>query len=597
MKKFVFGIVILLITIIPQLSWTQSSSMEIMLSRMGVEWNKIPKKVLAFYYGWYGNPQFSERWVHWSNVDKGNKNIGNSTHYPKLEPYDSHNPEVVEQHCRWAKEAGIDALIVSWWHPNDFHDKGMPLILDTAQKFGLEVTVYLETVPNQKREDGLTYVDYLIQNYSEHPAWLKLKNRPVIFIYGRAINQIGLNGWLWIINKVNQKYSEGIVFIGDRISKNSARVFDGIHTYNITGSTQGKSPEEIRQWAQNSFPQWITTAGKDRISCITIIPGYDDSKLGRPEPRPITDRHNGETYRILWQETISANPDWILITSWNEWHEGSEIEPSVENGDRESNTTVQFARRFKNLPPRSTKSRKFTETKVSKQGKTILSKQLKEKSIAVLPNSNSEGLWFLPSLDTIPTILEWEQVVDPEQFNPETFPITLYAGGESYRPTLEKKNDVLHALQQYICNGGTLMVLPSNPLPFHYDEQHNTISHWKKLGMPMSGGWETPQKDKKLTFVVSSPDILPNVSERFPFPKSGDHRWRPILPEQSLPNVQVKSLMKLKEKTGKSCGTAVALLNVGKGHIVYAWFRLLETSEGTALLYDLWKLGVDLAGN
>lgn len=79
---------------------------------------------------------------------------------------------------------------------------------------------------------------------------------------------------------------------------------------------------------------------------MTVIPGYDDTKLNRPGPRPTTGRHSGETYRVLWQEAIAAQPDWILITSWNEWHEGSEIEPSKENGDRELIATGEFARRF-----------------------------------------------------------------------------------------------------------------------------------------------------------------------------------------------------------------------------------------------------------
>jgi len=96
------------------------------------------------------------------------------------------------------------------------------------------------------------------------------------------------------------------------------------------------STQQIRAWAKENYPAAVKTAG-DKISCLTIIPGFDDHKLGRKEPRPITDRHNGETYRILWQEAIAADPDWVLITSWNEWHEGSEIEPSLENGDRALN--------------------------------------------------------------------------------------------------------------------------------------------------------------------------------------------------------------------------------------------------------------------
>ncbi len=138
---------------------------------------------------------------------------------------------------------------------------------------------------------------------------------------------------------------------GDQISAKAAEVFDGIHTYNPTGRTQGKSVEELRAWARETYPKWVQTAGRDRIACVTVIPGYDDSKLGRPLPRPITDRHDGRTYQVLWEQAMVARPDWVLITSWNEWHEGSEIEPSVENGDRALRTTGAFAHQFIALEP------------------------------------------------------------------------------------------------------------------------------------------------------------------------------------------------------------------------------------------------------
>ena len=56
-------------------------------------------------------------------------------------------------------------------------------------------------------------------------------------------------------------------------------------------------------------------------------------RRGRPEWQHQRGTSGGQTYRVLWEEAIKADPDWVLITSWNEWHEGSEIEPSWEDGD------------------------------------------------------------------------------------------------------------------------------------------------------------------------------------------------------------------------------------------------------------------------
>ena len=311
------------------------------------------REVLAFYYGWYGNPEQSGRWVHWEKVDPDKKTIGSSAHFPKLGPYDSHDPKIVEQHCQWASEAGITGFIATWWAQHDFHDKGLPLLLDTAQKHGLHVSVYFETV---HKDGALKDILYLLETYAKHPAWLKVAGKPVIFVYGRAVGEIKLDGWQKVISEANKQFAGGAVFVGDNISTRAAQVFDGIHTYNPTGSVAGKSPDDIRTWARATFPKWVQTAGSNRISCVTIIPGYDDTSQHRPAPRPNTDRHNGETYKVLWEEAIVANPDWVLITSWNEWHEGSEIEPSVENGDTALKTTTMMAKRFREL-----KARKISE--------------------------------------------------------------------------------------------------------------------------------------------------------------------------------------------------------------------------------------------
>jgi Glycosyltransferase WbsX len=42
-----------------------------------------------------------------------------------------------------------------------------------------------------------------------------------------------------------------------------------------------------------------------------------------------------------------VRPPWILVSTWNEWHEGSEIEPSLEHGHRYLDMTRVWVERFR----------------------------------------------------------------------------------------------------------------------------------------------------------------------------------------------------------------------------------------------------------
>lgn len=305
-----------------------------------------PKLVLAFYYPWYANPKVSGSWRHWERVDEAKKQIGSSTNYPQLGPYDSHDPKVCEQHAKWARECGVDGFIVSWWGQGDFSDKAMPVILKAAARYRRVVTIYYETVPERKVERAVEDLLYILRTYGDHPAWLKVNGKPVVFIYGRTIGEIKLDGWQKVIEQLQKSYEGGFVLIGDQISPKAASIFQGVHTYNPCGAMQGKTIEQVREWAKANYEQWVKIARDEGvISCITVIPGYDDTKIRKPGIK--VERFNGELYRAQWEEAIAAKPDWVLITSWNEWHEGSEIEPSVEYGDAYLKLTRQFTRRFK----------------------------------------------------------------------------------------------------------------------------------------------------------------------------------------------------------------------------------------------------------
>ena len=60
---------------------------------------------------------------------------------------------------------------------------------------------------------------------------------------------------------------------------------------------------------------------------LTLCPRYDDRPVRQPGT-VIWDR--GAKYRRQWKEAtlFQPTPCFVLITSWNEWHEGTSIEPT-----------------------------------------------------------------------------------------------------------------------------------------------------------------------------------------------------------------------------------------------------------------------------
>src|SRR5262249_22452491 len=74
-----------------------------------------------------------------------------------------------------------------------------------------------------------------------------------------------------------------------------------------------------------------------RVFAAGVRPGYDDVAI-RAKQR-LTDptvpagyvraRADGRYYQMSGRAAAQSQPDWIVITSYNEWYEGSQIEPSV----------------------------------------------------------------------------------------------------------------------------------------------------------------------------------------------------------------------------------------------------------------------------
>lgn len=156
--------------------------------------------VVAFYYDWYGNPEFSGKWLHWDEChyttrdpskminEKGYRDLG-ATHNPILGAYDSQDPKVVEAHIKMAEEIGLDAFAVTWWAQRD---RRFEKILDFAASSKIKIALYWETLTNPEGgvERAVDDLMWVLNNYADKPAYWKIDERPVIYVYRRMFTQL-----------------------------------------------------------------------------------------------------------------------------------------------------------------------------------------------------------------------------------------------------------------------------------------------------------------------------------------------------------------------------------------------------------------------
>jgi hypothetical protein len=570
------------------------SMLDFIKSRRDGRLTQVPRKVLAFYYTWYGRPENHGNWVHWGEVNPEEHDISASTHYPAIGAYDSHDPETIDHHIQLAKEHGIDAFICTWWGQGRFDDRAFVKVLDRAEKKDFKVTIYWETAPGKgemKLVQAVNDLVYVLEEYGSSPAFLKVDGKPVIFVYGRVMGQVAMNEWPQIITMTQKRYGKDFLLIADGYKEGYARIFDGIHTYNICGWVKGKTVNELGEFSKQSFAGAVDLARRNgRLSCITIIPGYDDTKIRTPGIN--AERLDGETYKVLWQEAIAADPDWVLITSWNEWHEGSEIEPSWEHGDKYIKMTGEYANRFKKALRSASATRQ--RQGISQEKARELQELFKNKTIAILPDFSSEAPFWLADTGVDLKELTWEEVLDPDQLNVKNYPVLVYASGERYTQSLLEEGDVDAAILRYLGEGGLLMTLPSQPFPFFYNEAGESVLSARKLGLPVKGAWETPPSGVELTFEVDN-EALMNLPLSIPFPETGDLRWRPGTGDDLHEDDIYLPLARLRDAKGNDYGDGIIYVEHRasppvKGKNIYAWMRMLDIFNTDDFLYALFHL-------
>jgi hypothetical protein len=92
--------------------------------------------------------------------------------------------------------------------------------------------------------------------------------------------------------------------------------FDGVYTY------------DVLVYGADTFPRLCIQAHAAGLLCAPSVgPGYD-ARAAVGDPR-VKGRRDGATYDGMWLSAIAAGADVVTITSYNEWHEGTQIEPAA----------------------------------------------------------------------------------------------------------------------------------------------------------------------------------------------------------------------------------------------------------------------------
>ena len=180
--------------------------------------------------------------------------------------------------------------------------------------------------PDLTTETGKAHFYTMISDFFKmvpESLWATINNRPIVFLYSSSL-----------VGAYNQTTF-------DYIDQHFQNDF-GTTPYIVRdASWQGVSTDEVYSWGSALFGP--TTIG--RVG--TLGPGFDDTNIyGSTTPR-IRDRECGGFYNSGWEAMMSAGATLVVIETWNELHEATEIAASREYGTKYLSLTAENVLRWK----------------------------------------------------------------------------------------------------------------------------------------------------------------------------------------------------------------------------------------------------------
>jgi hypothetical protein len=307
----------------------------------------------VYYYPWYGPAEGMHEWE-----GQYVRNYLIPQQPPMLGHYSSRNPEVIRQHLKWMETCGIDFTVMSWWGTHSREDITLrDHIWEEIANSSVKFSIYYESAVLGIGQDGI-YIDeqdeeqlvadfnYIADTYFEHPNYLRINGNPVVYIYLSGIYSGNFKqAFARIRNELSTKGYE-LYLIGDEVgwydaSGSHMEFLDAVSPYIILPRNieAGAYPGNGNFFADLSvrMGEWESIAhpiGLKVIPCVN--PGFSNrtgSSSGFAVSRQIDADGSGtsllEEYIKVALSFVEPEQRMIMITSWNEWHEDTQVEPTV----------------------------------------------------------------------------------------------------------------------------------------------------------------------------------------------------------------------------------------------------------------------------
>lgn len=301
----------------------------------------------AYYYPWH----YSHFQV---NIDGYIRKELEPRQEIRLGEYDDRVPAVIQQHLEWSKRANIGVWVTSWWGPNSGEDSTLREVILDPNKVTLgdhKFALLYETTGRIRESEGYDVnarlpddFDYICkeQKYFDHPSYYRINGRPVLVIYLTRL----LDGkeLLDDVIPLIRERCPSVYIVGDQVwgspPAKTLDLLDSVTNYDIYGN-MGR-PRYARQEGVDRYYRrargWKEYAAFHNSTFVpSVAPGYNDRGVRLQNENPALSRRLDEDSKegSLFAAQISAavqllDPEadnFLLVNSFNEWHEDTQIEP------------------------------------------------------------------------------------------------------------------------------------------------------------------------------------------------------------------------------------------------------------------------------